>query len=78
MSTCVKPLCVVPNCVMPLRDVYLRYASLQVHRWMDERTDGRTDGQMDGSCDARLASPQNAAGAKINDIIAKHVLTSQF
>ena len=30
----------------------------------------------DGYWDAKLASPQNAAGAIINDIIAKHVLTS--
>jgi len=33
---------------------------------------------MDGCWDVKLASPQNAAGAKINDVIAKHMLTSQY
>jgi len=32
---------------------------------------------MDGSWDAKLESPQNAAGVKMNDIIAKHMLISR-
>ena len=34
-------------------------------------------GWMDQSIDPRLASPQNAAGTKINEIITRHMLISQ-